>query len=238
MAGWVFNGSGVTGSPSKGERGVCIKGGVMIDLIKKILLFLSGLKPAPVKNEPVLDIEPEPQTWIGLDAFMAATGLSSVSAQDWYPYVRAACLEFQITAPVRLAAFLAQVGHESGGFVYTREIWGPTAAQKGYEGRSDLGNTRPGDGQKFRGRGLIQITGRGNYQHLKDSLGVDVVNNPILLEQKPLAARSAAWWWANNGCNEIADTGDFERLTRRINGGINGLADRLDRWDRAKRVLA
>src|SRR5690606_17393021 len=97
------------------------------------------------------------------DLFRKATGLSASRAQDWYPYVRAACIEFEITAPTRLAAFLAQVGHESGGFVYAREIWGPTEAQKRYEGRKDLGNTQPGDGSRFRGRGLIQITGRANY---------------------------------------------------------------------------
>lgn len=207
----------------------------MKELFHKLLMFLSGLRPAPTKNVPVLEITPAPiLDWISLDQFRRATGLDAAKAIDWYQHVRAACLEFDIIGPARIAAFLAQVGHESGGFAYTREIWGPTAAQKRYEGRADLGNTQPGDGSKFRGRGLNQITGRYNYQRLKDKLGVDVVNNPVLLEQKPLAARSAAWWWANNGCNEIADTGDFERLTRRINGGTNGLADRLDRWERAK----
>lgn len=210
----------------------------MIEFIKKILMFLSGLKRVPAKNETILEVEPKAQAWIGLEQFAAATGLSQDSAQAWYPHVRAACLQFNITAPVRLAAFLAQVGHESGGFVYTREIWGPTAAQRRYEGRADLGNTERGDGAKYRGRGLIQITGRYNYQMVKNALGVDVINNPALLEQRALAAKSAAWWWSNAGCNELADGGDFYALTRRINGGTNGLDDRLRRWEMANKALA
>lgn len=175
--------------------------------------------------------------WIGLEAFRKAAGLSATKAQDWYPHVRAACLEFNITAPVRLAAFLAQVGHESAGFQYTREIWGPTRAQKRYEGREDLGNTKPGDGSRFRGRGLIQITGRANYQKASVALGIDAVANPQLLEEPAMAARSAGWWWAAHGCNELADSGGFVALTRRINGGTNGLDDRIERWERAKAVL-
>ena len=103
----------------------------------------------PEANQPIAI-----EQWIGLNKFQAATGLTEQQAMDWYPHVRTACLEYDITGPVRVAAFLAQVGHESGGFKYTREIWGPTAAQKRYEGRKDLGNTQPGDGSKYRGRGL------------------------------------------------------------------------------------
>ncbi len=184
--------------------------------------------PAPAASDP----------WLTPEQFRKATGLSAVKAQDWYPHVRKACLEFGIVGPVRIAAFLAQIGHESGDFVHTREIWGPTAAQKRYEGRADLGNTEPGDGSRFRGRGLIQVTGRYNYRMVSNGLGVDFVRDPVLLEHPVNAARSAAWWWANNGCNEIADTGDFERLTKRINGGLNGYADRLQRWALAKEVIA
>ncbi|MGB6104600.1 MAG: glycoside hydrolase family 19 protein, partial [Pusillimonas sp.] len=118
---------------------------------------------------------------------------------------------------------------------YTREIWGPTPAQLRYEGRADLGNIERGDGSRFRGRGLIQITGRANYRSVANGLGIDCLSEPALLEFPEDAARSAAWWWANNGCNQIADTEDFERLTRRINGGLNGYADRLARWNLAKR---
>jgi len=121
--------------------------------------------------------------------------------------------------------------------MYTRELWGPTAAQVRYEGRADLGNVFPGDGFRFRGRGLIQITGRYNYEMVREALGVDVILYPERLEEKPLAARASAWWWQANGCNELVDAGDFVALTRRINGGTNGLSDRQARFARAQIAL-
>ena len=213
--------------------------------MKKLFEVITGLLALflrPQKAEQVAQTKPTPEVtvpeWISLAVFQAATGLSEKMSRDWYDHVRAACWEFDIVGPVRIAAFLAQVGHESGGFVWTREIWGPTAAQKRYEGRSDLGNTKPGDGFLFRGRGLIQITGRDNYQRASAGLGVDVVADPHALEGRALAARSAAWWWKTHGCNQLADGGDFVALTRRINGGTNGLADRETRWERAKKAIA
>lgn len=203
----------------------------MLDLLKRLIAWLAARQP-PTPFDPTPSNTHAP--WLSLEQFRKATGLSGTKAQDWYPHVAKACVEFGITTPTRIAAFLAQVGHESGSFVYTREIWGPTAAQQRYEGRADLGNWEPGDGSRYRGRGLIQITGRANYQAVSDGLGVDFVGNPALLEQPEYAAMSAAWWWANNGCNDLADSGDFERLTRRINGGLNGYADRVARWKQAK----
>ena len=200
--------------------------------MKAILDLILSLFKRPIPAAPVIS-----EAWIGLDKFQEATGLGQDQAMAWYPHVRAACLEYDVTGPVRVAAFLAQVGHESGGFRHTREIWGPTPAQQRYEGRADLGNTEPGDGSKYRGRGLIQITGRYGYQKASKALGLDLVSAPEQLEAKPLAARSAAWWWAAHGCNELADSGDFERLTRRINGGLNGYPDRLARWEKAKGAL-
>ena len=95
-----------------------------------------------------------------------------------------------------------------------------------------------GDGFKYRGRGLIQVTGRANYAACGEALGVDLVNQPELLEQPQYACMSAAWYWAIKGLNTLADTGDFERITRRINGGLNGQADRLKLWSKATAVLA
>lgn len=138
----------------------------------------------------------------------------------------------------RVAAFIAQIGHESGQLRYVRELWGPTAAQARYEGREDLGNTTPGDGFRFRGRGLIQVTGRANYMECGEALGLDLISQPELLEQPEWAAKSAAWFWSTRGLNGLADAGAFDKITRRINGGRNGLAERLDFYDRAKRVLA
>lgn len=142
-----------------------------------------------------------------------------------------------INTPKRQAAFLAQIGHESGSLHYTREIWGPTAAQQRYEGRHDLGNVYAGDGHKFLGRGLIQITGRDNYTVCAEALCLDCVNRPELLEEPGWAALSAAWWWNKHGCNTMADAGQFDRITRTINGGMNGSDDRRARWAVAKKVL-
>lgn len=143
--------------------------------------------------------------------------------------------EFEISDTIdREAAFLAQIAHESGGFHYVREI----ASGAAYEGRDDLGNSETGDGIRFKGRGLLQITGRDNYAKCGVALGLDLLAHPILLESPALAARSAAWWWSAHGCNEIADKGDFKALTKRINGGYNGFADRLVLWERAKQTLA
>ena len=145
---------------------------------------------------------------------------------------------YGILGTARAAAFIAQIGHESGQLRWVREIWGPTAQQLGYEGRADLGNTVKGDGSKFRGRGLIQITGRANYAACGEALGVDLINKPELLELPQGAAMSAAWFWSTRGLNTLADQGQFVKITRRINGGLTGLEDRQALYDKALKVLA
>ena len=169
--------------------------------------------------------------------FKLAAGLTQAMADRWHAPVMAAWAEFGIDSLARQAAWLGQIGHESGGFIYTRELWGPTPAQQRYEGRADLGNRQPGDGKRFMGRGLIQITGRANYRACGAALGVDLEADPALLQGDALAARSACWFWQRKNLNALADAGDFVTLTRRINGGTNGLADRQQRWERAKRAL-
>ncbi|MFK7671226.1 glycoside hydrolase family 19 protein [Pseudomonas lundensis] len=154
------------------------------------------------------------------------------------PVLNTAMNRYQIVGAKRVAAFIAQIGHESGQLKYVKEIWGPTAAQARYEGRADLGNTQPGDGSKFRGRGLIQITGRANYKACGEALGLDLINQPTLLEQPQYAAMSAAWFWSMKDLNTLADKGDFVKITRRINGGLNGQADRQGLYDKALKVLA
>ena len=154
------------------------------------------------------------------------------------PVLNTAMSKYQIVTPLRIAAFIAQVGHESGQLRYVREIWGPTPQQLGYEGRKDLGNTVPGDGSKYRGRGLIQITGRANYAECAEALGLDLISHPELLELAQYAAMSAAWFWGKTGLNTLADKSEFVTITRRINGGTNGLADRQALYARALEVLA
>ncbi|MGH8422428.1 MAG: glycoside hydrolase family 19 protein, partial [Pseudomonas fluorescens] len=154
------------------------------------------------------------------------------------PVLNTAMQRYQIVGAKRVAAFIAQIGHESGRLVYVKELWGPTPAQIKYEGRADLGNTVAGDGFKYRGRGLIQITGRANYAACGEALGLDLIKQPELLELPQHACMSAAWFWATKGLNTLADAGDFDRIARRINGGLNGQADRLKLWAKASAVLA
>jgi len=146
----------------------------------------------------------------------------------------AAMTEFGINTPARQASFIAQIGHESGQLQYVREL----ASGDAYEGRKDLGNTAAGDGRRYKGRGLIQITGRANYAACGAALGLDLLAQPELLEQPANACRSAAWFWRTHGLNELADAGDQVKVTRRINGGTNGLAERLALFSVAQRVLS
>ena len=150
---------------------------------------------------------------------------------------------YGINTPLRLCHFLAQVGHESGGFRWIREIWGPTDAQKRYEGRNDLGNVQVGDGKKFMGRGLVQVTGRANYASMSQHIFKDarLLDTPQLLEVPEYAVQSACYFWQSRRLNELADAGTstaaITKVTRRINGGTNGLDDRISRFKVAQKIL-
>ncbi len=151
---------------------------------------------------------------------------------------------FELDQPLRAAHFFAQIAHESGGFRYVREIWGPTEAQRGYEGRRDLGNTRPGDGHAFLGRGLIQITGRSNarqfttwaQERYPDAPDFQVV--PNAMEAFPWALVSAFWFWSRRNINVLADKDDLVGVTKKINGGTNGLDDRRLKLALARKAFA
>jgi putative chitinase len=159
--------------------------------------------------------------------------LPAARCEQLFPFLQAAMAEFAIDTPAREAAFAAQLAHESGQFRFMEEIWGPTDAQRRYEPASTLaarlGNSQAGDGKRFKGRGPIQITGRDNYRRYGGLLGVDLLAGPERAAAPELAFRIAALFWTKNGLNELADqaTADaFRRMTRRINGGFNGLEDR------------
>lgn len=149
------------------------------------------------------------------------------------PHLNSTCEEFDIKTLTQIRMFLAQIGHESGQLRYVKEL----ASGEAYEGRRDLGNTSPGDGVRYKGRGLIQITGKRNYVLLSLGLGLPLLENPELLEEDENACRSAGWFWYNNNLNSLADKGLFETVTRRINGGMNGYADRYKLYQRAMEVI-
>jgi putative chitinase len=154
-------------------------------------------------------------------------------------YIGPALAEGRIDTPKRIAAWMAQAGHESGEYLWMAEIWGPTDAQLGYEGAARLGNTQAGDGHRFMGRGPFQITGRDNYTRCGTALGLNLVQNPDLLMLPEHATRSAVWFWNDKvgGLSPIADQDWFRLLTRLINGGFNGLEDRLVKWHRNRHLL-
>jgi predicted chitinase len=165
------------------------------------------------------------------------------SAQAFLDPLNDCMQNYQINKPLRKAAFLAQLAHESGQLIFTREIWGPTAQQRKYEPgtrlASTLGNTQPGDGSRFRGRGLIQLTGRANYRSYtkavkqRDPKAPDFEASPDDLATPQWATDCAGWFWTTRRLNPLADAKDFKGITKRINGGFNGLEDRMKFYQRA-----
>jgi putative chitinase len=152
--------------------------------------------------------------------------------------------QWEIESVLQQAHFLAQIAHESGSLRWLEEIWGPTPQQLTYEGRRDLGNTQPGDGKKYKGHGLIMITGRDNTTEVAQALEMpEIIENPKLLTQPVPACRSAAWFWASRkwkvgvDLNRLANRDDLIGITRVINGGLNGLEDRARYLQIAKQVF-
>ena len=178
------------------------------------------------------------------------------------PVLNTAMSRYQIVGAKRIAAFVAQVGHESGHLTrlvenlnyraddlrikwpssFSVELASAVArkpeqiANIAYGNR--MGNSASGDGWKYRGRGLIQITGKNNYHACGEALGLDLIAQPELLERPQHACMSAAWFWANNGLNTLADAGKFDAITQRINGGQKGATDRQALYAKALKVLA
>ncbi len=198
------------------------------------------------------------------ELLLNATDMSPDAAMKWREPLEVAIEKFLIVTPKRVAAFLAQVGHESASFHRTDENLNYSAkalratfakyfpndesaaafarkpekiASRVYADRMGNGAENTGDGWKYRGRGLIQITGKTNYAECGKALGMDLILAPHLLEAPLNAAMSAAWYWHSRGLNPIADDGHFELLTKRINGGLHGFDDRKARWEKAKVAL-
>ncbi|MDQ3729659.1 MAG: hypothetical protein M3355_08715 [Actinomycetota bacterium] len=164
----------------------------------------------------------------------AMPGLGATRARALVPYLNLAMAEFGITNQRRAHAFLAQLGHESVSLRYFEEI----ASGAAYEGRRDLGNVRRGDGRRYKGRGPIQLTGRANYRRYGRILGLPLEAHPSIAGTARVGFRVAGAFWQTHGLNELAERGQFDKITRRINGGTNGAADRRARWSRVKRLGA
>ncbi|MCX7184927.1 MAG: hypothetical protein NTW90_06805 [Nitrosospira sp.] len=158
--------------------------------------------------------------------------------------LNAAMEEFEINTPLRQAAFLSQLAHESGQFRYMEEL----ATGEAYDHRADLGNTKPQailiaqehgstPGKWWKGHGPIQITGFDNHMACGIALGLDLMNSPKLIAEPEGGCRAAGWFWRTHGLNKLADEGGITQITRRINGGTNGIAERLQFYARAKVVL-
>lgn len=191
-------------------------------------------------------------------------------AGRWAGAVSASAERFDISTPARMAAFVAQIAHESARFTrmvenlnYSAEglsrTWPGRYRDENHGGPNDLamrlhrrpelianncyanrmgnGDEASGDGWRFRGRGLIQLTGRENYERCGVALGLPLTVRPQLLEERDAAAMAAAWFWKVNGCNELSDAADFTSITRKINGGTNGIDDRVKLWSRAQMML-
>jgi predicted chitinase len=151
------------------------------------------------------------------------------------PYINPALDWGQITTPRRIAAFMAQLAHESGEYRFMEEI----ADGSAYEGREDLGNTHPGDGPKYKGHGPIQITGRAAHKACGEALGLDLINNPTLICKPEYGTKAAVWFWTKYKppLNAVADKDWFRTTTRIVNGGFNGWADRLQYYTRDRALL-
>lgn len=175
--------------------------------------------------------------WLSRDKLkLIFNSLTESKIQQYELPLNYAMLKFGITTPKRQAAFLAQIYHESGGLKYWEEL----ASGKAYENRKDLGNVNKGDGVRYKGKSPIQLTGRLNYREFGKKLGVKLEENPELAKEPKTGFLISALFWSARGLNLVADTStieSFKRITRLINGGYNGLDDRLQHWERIKKVI-
>lgn len=155
--------------------------------------------------------------------------------KEYLPIMNQKFEEYKFTVD-QICMFIAQIGHESGRLVYTEEL----ASGVSYEGRKDLGNIYSGDGVRYKGRGLIQITGRSNYQELSNDTGIDYINNPSILKNAPYCVTSAFWYWMKKNLNKYVDGTEkgLKLVTKKINGGYNGYEERKKFYFRALERLS
>lgn len=201
--------------------------------VRKIQSRLKGYGRDPGPVDGIMG----PRTYAALFDYMARRPLGERGAL----LAKGAVIRFPaygLNSELRIAHFLAQAAHETGDFCHLREIWGPTAAQRRYEGRADLGNTQPGDGARFLGRGLFQLTGRRNYSVYGKRIGLDLEAEPDLAARPDISVHIACLYWNDRGLNSLADRDNIEKITRAINGGLNGFESRRRCLAHAKAVLS
>ena len=190
---------------------------------------------------------------------LTALGASAETADKWLPWLNKTMQKYAINTPRRQAMFLSQLAHESGNFRYTKENLNYSAdalervfkkyfptrelaenyarkpekiANRVYANRMGNGDEESGDGWKYRGRGLIQLTGLNNYANYAMHADNEALTKPEIVEEPEYAADSAGWFWSVNRLNALADLGEVRSVTRRINGGYNGLADREAKYNK------
>lgn len=159
--------------------------------------------------------------------------------KTFLPHLNEYLPKFGIDTPIEVSSFLAQVLHESGGLKWLREIWGPTVVQSRYEGRKDLGNVIAGDGEKFKGRGLIQVTGRANYAAISKAIFGDerLLREPEILATPQYGTLSSCIYWKSRNLDAFDDDFSIKEETKKVNGGYNGLEDREKYFQRAIKIL-
>jgi putative chitinase len=183
-----------------------------------LVALLQGLPPGPTQEKLAVVLPRATRSRVEL----------------YFEPLKAGMIKYGITSPLQMAHFIAQLGHESASLLYCEEI----ASGAAYEGRTDLGNTQPGDGRRYKGRGLIQLTGRANYAAYSRFAGVDYLADPTPLATDPrVAVDVSCWFWTDRGLPAMAERDDVKAVTKRINGGFNGLDDRIANLVRAKAVL-
>jgi putative chitinase len=192
--------------------------GILAPRDATVAALLAGLPPGPSKEK--------------LSVVMPRALPSRIDL--YFEPLVAGMKKYEITTPLRMAHFIAQIAHETASFLYAEEI----ADGSAYEGRRNLGNTHPGDGMRFKGRGLIQLTGRANYTQYANDSGTDCLADPERVTTDPFVAVDVAcWYWDKRRMNRLADADDAKAVTKAINGGYNGLDDRIEYLARAKAVL-
>jgi len=222
---------------------IAINGKAGSDTIAAIQLFQSNVLGMKVPDgligangKSIQALRASIQKGLNADSFTAImVSGSKTTLQMYLPLFLSQLPQYQVSTPLRMAHFLAQLGHESLSLTYPEEL----ASGEAYEGRQDLGNTKAGDGRRFKGRGFIQLTGRNNYEAYSNDACLNLMQNgnETLISKYPYALDVSLWFWKRQNLNKRADMDDLNGITKRVNGGYNGLPDRGEYLERAKFFL-